>query len=170
MGVEVHEPDLLHLGQGRRRQGMAANAATEIEHLAAGETLLQAQGIGDVVGAAQMPGCQFDQVGRADGVFVKTARISRIKGQLHRPRVEGRQLVRGLGQQGLQGGSLQLQERGELGLEGKAIGQETLHVQAGANGDGTSARGAGTGRQGHGSTVNRPRELEVPAKPAARTV
>ena len=52
VGVEIHEPHPLHLGESRRGQGMAANAAAEVEHLAAGKALLQPQGVGDVVGAA----------------------------------------------------------------------------------------------------------------------
>ena len=52
VGIEIHKPHPLHLGKSRRGQGMAADAAAEVEHLTAGKALLQPQGVSDVVGAA----------------------------------------------------------------------------------------------------------------------
>ena len=93
VGIEIHKPHPLHLGQGRRRQGMAADAPTKIEHLAPGEARLQPQGVGDVVGAAQMPGRQLQQVGRADGFLVEAARLIGVKGA----GMEGGQILGALG-------------------------------------------------------------------------
>jgi hypothetical protein len=52
----------------------------EVEHLAAGEALLQAQGVGDVVGAAQVPGSQLQQVAGAHGFLVKAIGLGQVEG------------------------------------------------------------------------------------------
>ena len=72
---------------------MAADAPAKIEHLAPGEARLQPQGVGDVVGAAQMPGCQLQQMARADGFLVKAARLIGVKGA----GMEGGQILGTLG-------------------------------------------------------------------------
>ncbi len=89
VGIEIHEPHLLHRWQGGCRQRMAADATTEVEHEATGKALLQPQGVGDVVGAAQMPGGEFQQVGGAHGVFVEAACPFCLEGT----RMESRQLL-----------------------------------------------------------------------------
>ena len=71
MGIQIHIPNPLHRWQGCGRQGVAADAAAEIEQFTLGEALLQAQGVGDVVSAVQVPGRQFQQdavVARGDGL------------------------------------------------------------------------------------------------------
>jgi hypothetical protein len=59
---------------------VAADATAEIENMPRRKLLLQAQGVGDVVGAAQMPRRQLQQMARTDGVFVKLTGLIGVKG------------------------------------------------------------------------------------------
>ena len=63
-GIRSTEPHVFHRPQAGGRQGMAADSPTEVEHLTAGEALLQPQGVGDVVSTVEVPGGQLQQVGR----------------------------------------------------------------------------------------------------------
>ena len=79
LGIEIHKPHRLHLRLRCSRQGVGADATAEIEHVAAGELGLQPQGVGDVIGAAQMPGGQLQQVASAHRGFVEGLRLIGIK-------------------------------------------------------------------------------------------
>ena len=52
LAVEIHHPDLLHLGQLSSGQGMGTNASAKIEVLPMGYLPLHPQGVSDVVPAA----------------------------------------------------------------------------------------------------------------------
>ena len=94
VGVEIHEPDMLHLGQRRRRERMGADAASEIQHLPPRRHPLEPQGVGDVVRTGEVPGRQLQQMTGADRVLVERRRILGSK----RPGVQISQVVRAAGQ------------------------------------------------------------------------
>ena len=136
--VQIDAPHPLHLGQRCGRQGMAADATAEVEHLTAGELFLQPQGIGDVVGAAQMPGGQLQQVAIAHALLVEGRGPPGIKGT----GVQAGQIGLSLRQTRRQLGGSQSEELRQLFPQRKAVGQETLQRQL------RTWRGCRTGRFG----------------------
>ena len=108
---------------------MAANATAKVEHLTAGELLLQPQGIGDVIGASQVPGRQLQQVTRTDGVLIELTRLFRVKGA----GMQRRQIICALRQAPLELLNADLQIRSQLLAQIKAIGQKPRDIQFGGH-------------------------------------
>ena len=73
---------------------MRSDPASEIQHVTMRKLLLQPQGVGDVVGTAEMPGCQFEQMARANGVLVEISSSLGVESS----RIHRRQILRALGQ------------------------------------------------------------------------
>ena len=115
-------------------QGMGADTTPEVENLATGELGLQAQGVGNVIGAAQVPGRQLKQVPGAHGGFVEGFRLVGIK----RPGMGRRQRFSGQGQAPLQLLQLQGQVVRQLAAQIKASLKKVIEGEGGGRAHGCS--------------------------------
>ena len=113
---------------------MGADASTEIQHISSGELLLQPQGVGDVVGAAEVPGGQLKQVAGAHARFIESFSLRGIEGA----GVGGRQRIGGQGQAALQFGQLQTEVIRQLAAQIKASVEELIEGEGGGGGHGCS--------------------------------
>ena len=91
--IEIHKPHMPHALKASGCQSMGADTAAEIEHIPMGELLLQPQRVSDVVGTAEMPGRQLEQVTRPNGVLIEIRSSLWIEGS----RMHRRQVLRALG-------------------------------------------------------------------------
>ena len=92
--IEVHKPDMLDTLQACCGKSMGADATAEIKHVAVSELLLKPQGVGDVVGAAEMPGRKLKKVPCANSVFIEISSPLGVEGS----RMHGRQVLLALWQ------------------------------------------------------------------------
>ena len=80
LGIEINKPHMPHVAQASGSQRMGADAPTEIQHIPMGELLLQAQGVSDVISAAEVPGRQLQQVACSHRVLIEHLRMLGIEG------------------------------------------------------------------------------------------
>ena len=96
---------------------MGADATTEIEHLATEQLLLKAQGVSDVIRAAQVPSRQLQQVADSHRVFIEAGGIV-----MEGARMKSRQVVRAAGKTGFH----LIEGEGQMGAEVVLGGQAVV--------------------------------------------